>query len=242
MAQTYDDHLLITIHGVWSDNAGLRRLASHCQRSLPGLHLYHINYGHHGISKVLSEDVRRLIYDNVRLQFLTIWVEMNNTAVYPHQRATKITVAAHSFGTYALFKYLQDPIPGLLIDKVVLMGSILPRHTRWDSVTGGPNKIMHAPVNITRPFDRVVRRARRIHGKRAMSGTRGFSAAGIHIPTDVFKRGGHTAYDPDDHDDVAHIVANAGGRAWVLDENDFVARLSRWERARLKTYRTLGIV
>jgi hypothetical protein len=75
-----------------------------------------------------------------------------------------------------------------------------------------------------------------------LSGTRGFSAAGAraHIPINYFKKGGHTAYDPDDFGDIVEVIKGTFNPN-LTDERKFISTLSRWERIRLNTYRLGGL-
>ena len=233
MTSSYDDTVLLTIHGVWSDNSGLHKLGQYCKHQLPGLHVVYVNYGDQGPVDVLDWQTRLTAYKTVRSYFLQLYVDFTRNQKYPHGFSTKIYVVAHSFGTLALLKFIETPLQNLVIDNIVLIGSILPQWTEWDHFIDTLRALRNPPINIVRPFDLIPRRAHRLHNERATSGTRGFSAMGSHIPTNHFKTGGHTTYDPDDFDDVVDIIKGTFSRGKAVTETMFVTDLSRWQRIRL---------
>ncbi|MDQ5868012.1 MAG: hypothetical protein M3390_20145, partial [Chloroflexota bacterium] len=58
---------------------------------------------------------------------------------HPHAR---LSIIAHSFGTYAITKILDDN-PDIKVFRLILCGSIVPTEFRWDKITGDQ---IHDPV------------------------------------------------------------------------------------------------
>lgn len=229
------DRLLITIHGVWSDNRGLQNLGSHCTQNLPGLKLWHINYGSQGPLRVRDGSIRNLIYKTVTLAFYNLFDRLHYQGVLT---STKVYIVAHSFGTIALWEYLRSPHPGLAFEEIVLLGSILPQWTDWDPVfVRNPLIALNLPINFVRPFDTIVRRGHHIHNERATSGTRGFSATGANIPIDYFKMGGHVDYDPNDFNDIQTIIDGSFDKNGVTTREQFWDNLTLRQKSKLRALR-----
>lgn len=193
---SYSDRVLLTVHGVMSDNAGLANIREYCQKRLPGLICESFYYGNLIPERELTPAVRELVFKSVNLCIRDV--------AYRFLLGTnrKLYIVAHSFGTLATIRALQMWVPTQTA-ALVLLGSIVPRDFEWQSLVNF-NVLTGPPLAIIRPFDNVVRLARRIGG--APSGAEGFIATGGIIPIQHYKDGGHTAYDPDDRDDVLKAI------------------------------------
>ena len=195
----YSDRLLLTVHGVNSKNDGLAALRQQCENNLPGLAVDSFFFGKVLPLKELTDSVRQFIFRTLRDRIHII----NETHLLTQQR--KCFIVAHSFGTLAVVRALEMHVPNLKIEGLVLLGSIVPRDYYWDGLVNG-GCLLGPPLVMVRPFDAIVRRAHIIGG--GPSGSDGFIPTGMHRPLEVFKNGGHTAYDPDDSSDVVNAIRN----------------------------------
>lgn len=232
---SYGDRVLVTIHGVWSDNIGLHRLGEHCKGALPGLTVVYVNYGSTTL-KVQDEETRFTIFNTVRGQFRKLLDDLRDKRGYPQGLETKIYVVAHSFGTVALLELLRQPLRALRVERAVLLGSLLSRWTDWEHLVDEASVIAQAPLNIVRPFDLTVKRGGAMGG--GLSGTRGFSPMGRYPATDHFKLGGHTAYDAADFADVVSVL-DGKGTLQPVSWDSFHASLGRVRRTVLSAFRML---
>jgi hypothetical protein len=238
---TFEDRALVTIHGAMSDSEGLNALCNYCRERLPGLNTFHVNYHEIGVRRIINDDpIRHLIQETVQAQFLTLLSTIEAGRGYPARLATKILVVAHSYGTVVLYEYLRAAHLRLVLERVVLTGCILQRWINWTYFIETSRILRHPPINFVRPFDCIARLGRRMTHERSMSGTRGFSEIGAHVPMNVFKPGGHRAYNPDDFDDIVAIINGTfTGARYSKEERAFLATLSLGERAKLRLYRAL---
>jgi pimeloyl-ACP methyl ester carboxylesterase len=237
---SHSDKLLITVHGVNSDNRGLGRLADHCKRALRGLRTFALNYGEHFPSKVLSDATCGVIFKAAQGELLNLTLHLKQQGGLNSQ--TKIFMAAHSFGTMVTRQCLERAPRGFSVERIILLGSILDQWTDWDWFIQSSKVLRNPPLNIVRPFDAVVRQGRRIRKIRGgLSGIRGFSPMGSYVPVDYFKRGGHVDYDPDDFEDIAHVIDGSFDYTRVCSEDEFMKSLSKWEKFTLSGSRLFRI-
>ena len=227
--------LLVTLHGARSTNIGMDALVTFCKQALPDLKTYIVNYGEIDILYAINDPpVRQLIYRSVALDFRGLADKLSG---YPNTD-TRIVVVAQSLGTLALYEYfrrVRNPV--VLIQQVILVGSILPQMVEWDQFIEPPSLIASPPINFARPFDLIARQAYRISNERTISGTRGFSPVGSHTAINAFKRDGHGSFNPDDFADIRDIVAAAGWTPEYPTEALFNRTLTPGEKIRLNTYR-----
>jgi hypothetical protein len=219
----YSDRVLLTIHGVMSDNSGLENVRKYCERMLPGLICESDYYGYHiprwnfdRKKRLMAFEIVRLKIDNVLKSYIT-------------GTRRKLYVLAHSFGTLATIRSLEshfsDQIEGL-----ILVGSIVQRAQRWDGYVG--DQLAGPPLAVIRPFDNIVRFASRLGG--AASGAEGFIANGAQIPIQSYKSGGHTAYDPDDRDDVVQAIKEGLGSVTIQTKEQWFHQHKLVTRAYIK--------
>lgn len=191
----YSDCVLLTVHGVSSDNEGLANIRTYCEQQLPGLICDSYYYGHVVPFSDLSEAVAQTIFQAVRDKIKLVCSDNSKRRLY---------VVAHSFGTLAVVKALEMHIPGANIEALILLGSIIKQAHYWDGLIES-NVLRNAPFAIVRPLDHVVLfGARRVGG--GASGALGFIANGKYLVRETYKDGGHTAYDPHDGPDIVTIV------------------------------------
>jgi pimeloyl-ACP methyl ester carboxylesterase len=115
--------VVVTIHGIrthgrWQKNI-TPYLASH------GLVPYHIDFGWFSVLKFFLPWTRKRQIQSIR-------DELRN--LVDRVRARRVSVIAHSFGTLVAMESLRKDNGGLLYDRVVLTGSILPRDFDWQAV------------------------------------------------------------------------------------------------------------
>jgi hypothetical protein len=217
----HSNKFLLTVHGVNSTNDGFAALRDRCEHNLQGLLVDSYFYGKVLPFKELTGSLRQFIFRALRDQLELI----TRNHLIPETR--KCFIVAHSFGTLAVVRALEMHVPNLKVDGLILLGSIVPRDYYWDGLVRS-ECLAQPPLAIVRPCDRVVRTARVVGGD--SSGSDGFIPTGIHRPLEVFKNGGHTAYDPHDVSDV--ITAIRGGLTAVTlkDRVTWLGEQSRLKR------------
>ena len=193
----HSDKFLLTVHGVNSNNDGLKKVRTTCERELPGIAADSFFFGKVLPFKELTESVRLFVYRTLRDRLEII------TAKHITQDGRKCFVVAHSFGTLAIVRALEMQVPHLRIEGLVLLGSVVPPDYYWDGFIQA-GTLAGPPLAIVRPFDLIVRKANCIGG--GPSGGDGFIANGQHCPLESFKNGGHGAYDRDDVHDIVTAV------------------------------------
>jgi hypothetical protein len=105
-----------------------------------------------------------------------------------HQHADKkLSIVAHSFGTYAVGDILQNT-PNLVLHRLVLCGSILPQDFRWDHVA---HRLQSEVMNECGGRDVWPVAAGNYTWRCGASGTYGFGTASVH---DRFHDTGHSDY------------------------------------------------
>src|SRR5437868_845147 len=93
--EDYSNRLLLTIHGVMSDNAGLARLRKECESAMPGLLCDSFFYG----SVVPYRDLPKhspFIFRTIREKLELLYLK------YLKDSERRLYIVAHSFGTLAL--------------------------------------------------------------------------------------------------------------------------------------------
>lgn len=135
------DKALITIHGIRSHgewNAEIAHIASSC-----GWIVAPFNYGYVEAPTITKESERQKIVDQFRDHINDIFDRYN----------CRISIIAHSFGTYVIAKYLLGfDHPPVSIDTLILTGSILNESLDVDRFKGRAFKI----INEVAPNDGVV--------------------------------------------------------------------------------------
>jgi hypothetical protein len=224
LVERFDDRFLLTVHGVTSDNSGLARLRSRCEESLPGLVSDSYFYGSVIPFRDLTEATSWFIFRAVREKLELVYLK------YIADTGRRLFVVAHSFGTLAVIRALEMHVPGLSIEGLVLLGSIVPQYHLWDGLmqTG---QLLNPPLAIIRPFDRVVRHGRWVGG--GESGALGFIANGMTRPLETYKLGGHTAYFPNDNGDVITMLRAGVGAVELMSYENWKTKLSFFQKLRL---------
>jgi hypothetical protein len=198
---TFDDRVLLTVHGVMSDNSRLALLRERCEKALPGLISDSYFYGSVVPFQSLTEETALLIFRAVRDKLELVHLK------YLHRQNRRLYVVAHSFGTLAVIRALEMHVAALSLEALVLLGSIVPRSHYWDGLVSS-KQLNSAPLATIRPLDTIVRFGRAVGG--GDSGARGFIANGHNRPIESYKSGGHSAYFPADVEDVIALIRDGG--------------------------------
>jgi hypothetical protein len=219
-----DCQILFTVHGVNSDSDKLARLQDRCRARIDGLAVEHCNWQNMKPWRLVDDATATLVKNYVRER-------LHNTFYrHSHSGQIKLTVVAHSYGTLAVLRVMQDHLPGFQINSLVLLGSIIPRTQQWDGFIDS-RQLEQPPVAIIRPFDWIVRLSKVYYGQ--PSGALGFVPQGLHTPLEIFKHGGHNAYYPDDCDDVIQVVKEGPAGVTAVSREDWARALTRRSRLHL---------
>lgn len=230
------NNLLITVHGIMSDNTGFVNLASYCQPLIPNFYHWPIYYKYTTPFQVLSRDQREFLFEMIQVKLIVVAQQIKIQLVGKERESyPAITIVAHSLGTMGMLRALEVGLANLQIKNFVLLGSILRRNVNFSGYAS-LGILVDAPLNIARPFDPYVRYGKAIKG--GSSGTRGFIKVAPFSPNDTFKGGGHTAYDPDDFADIANLMMGNASRLVSFDS--FRASLGFWRKSGLSLSRMIG--
>lgn len=213
--------VIVTIHGVSSENDTLNELAEDCIDEVPGLVHEPVPWQQHSPLLLKIGSVRESAFATVRFKLQDVCRRHPND---------DLTIVAHSYGTLLLVRAIGTAIAGLNNAKIVTLGSIIARDHMWDGWL--ENGTIREVVNIARPFDRIVSRSSFLGG--GYSGTRGFIKSAINC----FKGGGHSSYYPDDVRDVQAVIQDAFEKGQhIRTHARWLAGLSFWQRVRYRALR-----
>lgn len=138
--------IVVTIHGIRTDGAWQKAATPHL--AYEGLIPYHIHFGWFGVVRFLLPWTRNRQIEGVRKELRDL---VATTGV------RRLSVIAHSFGTYIAMEALRRENGNLKFDRVVLTGCILPTDYPWkETIT---NKRVMAVRNDRATQDLVVRLA-----------------------------------------------------------------------------------
>jgi hypothetical protein len=201
-----------------------------CQQQLPGLIVDSYYYQYVMPFRDLTDPVKDIIFTSIRNKIRLVWLEHING------NGKKLFVAAHSFGTLAVIRALEMQIR---IEGLILFGSIVRPNQVWDGwVDGG--QLSHPPFAVIRPLDGVVRFGRRVGG--GDSGAAGFTGTGTHLPYQTYKNGGHTAYYPDDVEDVLAVLKGGVANPPITPQETWYRNAGWRTKARIALRKALGSV
>ena len=126
-----------------------------------------IKYGYFDTLSFLLPFPRRRILD-------TIHRKLMEALLYHRGEEREVVVIAHSFGTYAIARILREH-PEVSIDRLVLLGSIVPRDYPWLQLPNLPKQI----INEAGSRDILPVLAKSLSWGYGASGTFGFGSAGV---------------------------------------------------------------
>jgi len=128
--------IVVTIHGIRTNGAWQKEitpaLASH------GLIPYHINYGFFFATWFLFKPFRENRIEAIRRELIDLRKDTGTN---------RISIIAHSFGTFIAMEALRRDNGELKYDRVVLTGSILPRNFDWRTLF--ERELATAVFNVT---------------------------------------------------------------------------------------------
>ena len=139
--------IVVTLHGIRTHGRWQKEVTPYLARH--GLVPYHLDYGWFGVLSFLLPWARAR-----RVQ----WLRDELRDLVDRTGARRISVIAHSFGTWLALAALEAENGGLRYDRMVLTGSIVRRDYPWDSVIrrrGWVRAVRHERAR----GDRVVRLA-----------------------------------------------------------------------------------
>lgn len=138
--------IVVTIHGINTDGAWQKAVTPHLARE--DLIPYHIHFGRFGVLRFLFPWTRNRQIEGVRKELRDLVATAG---------VRRLSVIAHSFGTYIAMEVLRRENGNLKFDRAVLTGCILPTDFPWRvTIT---NKHVMAVRNERATQDWVVRLA-----------------------------------------------------------------------------------
>lgn len=138
--------IVVTVHGIRTDGAWQKAITPHLAHE--GLIPYHIHFGWFGLVRFLLPWTRNGQVERVRNELRELLVTAG---------VRRLSVIAHSFGTYIALEALRRENGQLNFDRVVLTGCILPIDYPWHEMVTA--KRVMAVRNDRATQDFVVRLA-----------------------------------------------------------------------------------
>lgn len=138
--------IVVTLHGIRTDGAWQKAATPHLAHE--GLIPYHIHFGWFGVVRFLLPWTRNGQIERVRNELRELLVTAG---------IRRLSVIAHSFGTYIALEALRRENGQLNFDRVVLTGCILPTDYPWQDMINA--KRVMAVRNDRATQDFVVRLA-----------------------------------------------------------------------------------
>jgi pimeloyl-ACP methyl ester carboxylesterase len=195
--------LVVTIHGIKTRGVWQKELTPHLAKL--GLVPYHIDYGIFGLPRFLLCCTREAQINKVRAELRRLVQAAD---------ARRVSLVAHSFGTYIAMEAVRRENGNLRFDRVVLSGSILPVDFDWnkyfaeDWVVAVRNQratqdwaVSLAKLMSCRPFRWITRL------RAGDSGRNSFEAIHAQL-VDDFIEGGHSeTHNPLQFDKWARFLA-----------------------------------
>lgn len=115
-----ESKLVVTIHGIRTRGAWQKELTPHLARH--GLIPYHIDYGFFGFLGFVFAPTRERLISRIRNELGNLIAESG---------VERVSIIAHSFGTFIAMECLRREKGGIQYDRVVLTGSILSTDLDW---------------------------------------------------------------------------------------------------------------
>ena len=164
--KTKIDHIVLLIHGIRTDATWQEKVASELNL-LPGVEAQPIGYGILDAIRFWCPFITRSIALKKVLRKIRLAI-----AMYP---GAEISVIAHSFGTYAIFRLLNETAD-LRFCRVLLCGSIVSDNYPWDFVQP---RVKEPIVNDCGSKDSWPAAAKALTWGYGATGTFGFKSPGI---------------------------------------------------------------
>jgi pimeloyl-ACP methyl ester carboxylesterase len=135
--------IVVTVHGIRTSGLWQKKITPYLAQH--GLIPYHIDYGWFSALKFFFQPFRDRQLQNFREELRDL---ISRTQV------RRVSVIAHSFGTWLVMAALESENGDLRYDRIVLTGSILPRDYDWKMVLD--RKWVMAVCNVRARSDWVV--------------------------------------------------------------------------------------
>jgi pimeloyl-ACP methyl ester carboxylesterase len=172
------DHLVVLLHGIQTE-AAWQELVANVLRRTGVVEVVPIKYGYFDLLRFIGPGPLRIG------PIVRVHRELRDIRKkYPNAR---LSVIAHSFGTYAICAILED-FGDLVLDRLILCGSVVKEDFRWDRIR---EQVRHKVVNECGATDIWPRLAAAASKGYGASGTRGFGAWAVR---DRFHPGSHSDY------------------------------------------------
>lgn len=160
--------IVITIHGIRTVGLWQKRITPYLAKH--GLVPFHIDYGWFGLLRFLFPWTRNRQVQKVREEMIKLADKLRS----PDHGVPRVSIIAHSFGTYIAMKVLENENGNLKYDRVVLTGSIVRRDFDWPAVLSEPKRWVMAVRNERALKDCVVTLAGYISTQAGASGREEF--------------------------------------------------------------------
>ena len=191
--------IVVTLHGIRTRGQWQKQITPYLARY--GLIPYHLDYGFFGLVSFLVPWARAS-----RVQ----WLRSELRDLMDRTGARRVSVIAHSFGTWLALEVLEAENGNLRFDRVVLTGSIVRRDFPWEATLTRKHWVQ--AVRNERAAGDVVVRAAALFAR----------LAGAIAP----RAGASGALGFDDPPSLVHEQVIAGGHSDVLN----IANYDKWAR------------
>lgn len=160
-------HVVVLVHGIRTRAPWFEKVASVLRESA-GVRVVLVRFGYFDLFQFLLPPLRRMPITKLRKELTSA---LHNTNV------EKVSVIAHSFGTYAVYRVLEEE-PQIVLHRLILCGSIIPRSANWNRFIG--RQLDSRPLNDCGTKDVWPVIAESATWEYGASGTYGFGTEGAH--------------------------------------------------------------
>ncbi len=198
-------HVVLLLHGIRTTAAWQERVRAGLEHE-GNLEVLTVRYGVFDLVRFLAPELLGLRRQPVERMARELRAARTQ---YPNAR---LSVIAHSFGTWIMGEVLEDN-PDIRLDRLVLCGSVLERGYRWDKLSAQLAHTVSNDVGTRDPWPLVAEKLGWGYGA---TGLTGFGAVGVR---DRFHRFGHSEF-------LTTEFARTYWRPWLVD-GDWTA--SAWD-------------
>jgi len=175
-----DKTIVFLIHGIRTQGEWQDRIRQHYD-AIDDIDVYPIGYENDYF------DLREFVLAPFYEENHKIRIHSEITAISDEYPLSDIAIVAHSFGTYLLSKIFKE-YTGIRVNKIILCGSIIPKHFEWRNVVNLPSGSI---INDVGSKDYWPLLAKVISRRFGATGTFGFKSAYIN---DRFHNFGHDGF------------------------------------------------
>jgi pimeloyl-ACP methyl ester carboxylesterase len=181
--KTQVSHLVLLIHGIRTDATWQEKVAAELNL-LPGIEAQPIGYGVFDVFRFWFPFLRTLVLRKIANK-------IRHATVRHRDSGAKVSVIAHSFGTYSVFRLLNE-LGDFRFHRVILCGSIVSDNYPWQFVEP---RVEEPIINDCGTRDIWPPAAKALSWGYGATGTFGFKSAGIR---DRFHDIDHSGFFDDD--------------------------------------------